>query len=100
MTEHGRGQVWKVETIGDCYKAVVGGPEPCADHAYRGVVLAYSIIMLTTNLHNPQVKAKEKMELHQFMRQNCDINDGTNFAGDFLEGVFDAIKAQQLQVMT
>ncbi|KAJ1472110.1 nucleotide cyclase, partial [Baffinella frigidus] len=36
--------VWKVETIGDCWKAVVGkGGEP-RDHIYKGTVLAYTIL--------------------------------------------------------
>ena len=38
------GNVWKVDTIGDCYIGVVGGPEPCKDHASRAVMLAHCII--------------------------------------------------------
>lgn len=38
------GNVWKVDTIGDCYIGVVGGPDPCEDHASRAVLLACCII--------------------------------------------------------
>ena len=37
------GKVWKVETIGDCYIGVIGGPQPCEDHADRAILLAASI---------------------------------------------------------
>ncbi len=36
-------------------------------------VLAYSIIMLTTDLHSPQVK--NKMTKEQFIKNNRGIND-------------------------
>ena len=38
------GKVWKVETIGDCFKAVVGGIIPCDDHPDRAVALALAIL--------------------------------------------------------
>jgi len=38
------GSIWKVETVGDCYIGVVGGPNPCEDHAHRAVVFALSIL--------------------------------------------------------
>ncbi len=38
------GNVWKVETIGDCYIGVIGGPNPCEDHANRAVVFACNIL--------------------------------------------------------
>ena len=41
-----------------------------ADTAY---VLAYSIIMLTTDLHSPQVK--NKMTKEQYIKMNRGIND-------------------------
>eukprot|EP00288_Rhodomonas_lens_P018930 CAMPEP_0177702302 /NCGR_PEP_ID=MMETSP0484_2-20121128/7064_1 /TAXON_ID=354590 /ORGANISM="Rhodomonas lens, Strain RHODO" /LENGTH=383 /DNA_ID=CAMNT_0019213577 /DNA_START=27 /DNA_END=1175 /DNA_ORIENTATION=+ len=38
------GNIWKVETIGDCLIAVAGGPNPCADHAFRAVHLGFCIL--------------------------------------------------------
>lgn len=61
------------------------------------MVLAFSIIMLTTNLHSASVKSK--MQKHEFIRQNCEINDGGNFPGDFLVQIYDSIKAEELKVM-
>lgn len=61
-------------------------------------VLAYSIIMLTTNLHNANVK--EKMQLHQFLRQNAGTNANHNFPGDFLASIYKEVGAEAVQVMT
>ena len=60
------------------------------------MVLAYSIIMLTTNLHNANVK--DKMTLAQFISQNRQINGGGNFPGDYLAGAYDDIRAEELKV--
>jgi hypothetical protein len=38
------GSVWKAETIGDCYIALIGGPLPSRNHSYRAVVFAISIL--------------------------------------------------------
>jgi len=61
-------------------------------------VLAFAIIMLSTNLHNGNVK--QKMEPHEFLRQNRDVNDGANFPGDFLFDIYTNIKHEELKVMT
>jgi hypothetical protein len=62
------------------------------------MVLAYAIIMLSTNLHN--VNVKQKMEAHEFLRQNREVNDGANFPGDYLSDIYTRIKEEQLKVMT
>lgn len=62
------------------------------------MVLAYAIIMLSTNLHNANVK--QKMEVHEFLRQNRDVNDGANFPGDYLFDIYTSIKDEELKVMT
>ena len=71
-------------------------PHPPAFTDIHFQVLAYSIIMLTTNLHSSKVK--KKMTLFEFIRQNKTVNDGHNFPGDFLADVYDAISAQELKV--
>jgi hypothetical protein len=61
------------------------------------MVLAYAIIMLTTNLHS--AKVKDKMKKHEFIKQNRTVNDGDNFPGDFLGKIYDDIKREELKVM-
>ena len=34
----------KIKTIGDCYMAVAGAPEPCADHAERAAAMALAML--------------------------------------------------------
>ena len=60
-------------------------------------VLCYAIIMLTTNLHNPKVKAK--MVVHEFLQQNVGVNDGDNYPGDYLAAIYADIQAKELKVM-
>lgn len=61
------------------------------------MVLCYAVIMLTTNLHNENVKIK--MKKHEFIMQNRGVNHGSNFPGDFLSCIYDDIAAQELKVM-
>jgi len=61
------------------------------------MVLAYAIIMLTTNLHS--VNVKEKMKKHEFIKQNREVNGGDNFPGDFLSEVYDDVLREELKVM-
>ena len=61
------------------------------------MVLAYAIIMLTTNLHSSNVK--EKMKKHEFIAQNRDVNGGSNFPGDFLAKIYDDVQKEELKVM-
>ena len=54
-----------------------------ADVAY---VLAYSVIMLNTDAHNPQVK--NKMTCDGFLRNNRGINDGSDLPEDFMRALY------------
>ena len=53
--------------------------------------------MLTTNLHNPKLKAK--MVVHEFLQQNVGVNDGDNYPGDYLAAIYADIHAKELKVM-
>lgn len=54
-------------------------------------ILAFSIIMLNTDQHNPQIK--NRMTFEQFVRNNRGINAGGDFSQDYLRSIYDAIKS-------
>ncbi|KAM4622378.1 brefeldin A-inhibited guanine nucleotide-exchange protein 2 [Discoglossus pictus] len=62
-----------------------------ADTAY---VLAYSIIMLTTDLHSPQVK--NKMTKEQYIKMNRGINDSKDLPEEYLSSIFDEIEGKKI----
>ena len=62
---------------------------PSADTAF---ILAFSVIMLNTDLHNPNIKEEKKMTLESFIRNNRGIADGGDLPEDFLKGIFQRIK--------
>ncbi|XP_036374500.1 brefeldin A-inhibited guanine nucleotide-exchange protein 1-like isoform X2 [Megalops cyprinoides] len=64
-----------------------------ADTAY---VLAYSIIMLTTDLHSPQVK--NKMSKEQYIKMNRGINDSKDLPEDYLSAIYDEIAGKKISM--
>uniref|UniRef100_A0A3B4WWZ6 ARF guanine nucleotide exchange factor 1 n=1 Tax=Seriola lalandi dorsalis TaxID=1841481 RepID=A0A3B4WWZ6_SERLL len=62
-----------------------------ADTAY---VLAYSIIMLTTDLHSPQVK--NKMTKEQYIKMNRGINDSKDLPEEYLSAIYDEIAGKKI----
>lgn len=59
------GNVWKVETIGDCYIGVIGGPQPCQDHADRAILLAASILDIVAAMsHRMPFPLKVRIAVH------------------------------------
>lgn len=63
---------------------------PTADTAF---ILAFSVIMLNTDLHNPSIKEEKKMTAESFVRNNRGIADGKDLPEDVLIGIFQRIKA-------
>jgi brefeldin A-inhibited guanine nucleotide-exchange protein len=65
---------------------------PSADTAF---ILAFSVIMLNTDLHNPSIKQEKRMTLDSFIRNNRGISvDGTDLPEEFLTGIYKRIQAQ------
>jgi len=64
-----------------------------ADVAY---VLAYSVIMLNTDLHNPQVK--KKMTKEGFLKNNRGINDGHDLPADYMSALYDRIAVHEIKM--
>lgn len=64
-----------------------------ADTAY---VLAYSVIMLTTDLHSPQVKSK--MTKEQYIRLNQGISDSKDLPQEYLSQIYDEIAGHEIKM--
>ncbi len=64
-----------------------------ADVAY---VLAYSVIMLNTDAHNPMVK--NKMTKEGFLKNNRGINDGGDLDKQFMEALYDRIVTTEIKM--
>ena len=66
-----------------------------ADAVY---VLAFSTIMLHTDLHNPSIKDDRKMTADQFVRNNRGINGGQDLPMDFLVDLYCHIRDEEIEV--
>jgi len=64
-----------------------------ADTAY---VLSFSVIMLNTDAHNPQVK--NKMTKEGFIRNNRGIDDGQDLPNEVLEELYDRIVNNEIKL--
>lgn len=65
----------------------------CADTVY---VLAFSVIMLTTDLHSPQVK--NKMTKEQYIKVNRGISDSKDLPEEYLSQIYDEIAGQEIKM--
>lgn len=63
------------------------------DGAY---VLAYSVILLNTDAHNPQVK--KRMTKADFVKNNRGINDNSDLPEDFLHTIYDDIVNNEIKM--
>lgn len=75
----------------------LGNPEiyANADTAY---VLAYSVIMLNTDLHSPQIK--NRMTTDDFLRNNRGINDNKDLPAEYLLGIFNEIRDNEIKLLS
>ena len=59
-------------------------------------VLTYAIIMLNTDQYNPNLKGSARMKCEDFARNLRGVNGGKDFAPEFLQAIYDAIKANEI----
>ncbi|KAL0063281.1 GDP/GTP exchange factor for ARF [Marasmius tenuissimus] len=57
-------------------------------------VLAFSIIMLNTDLHNPQVR--KRMTIEDYQRNLRGVNGGEDFTVEFLQNIYDSIRKREI----
>ncbi|RLN61241.1 hypothetical protein BBJ29_001603 [Phytophthora kernoviae] len=83
-----------VEAFAQCY---VGDSPTAFSSADTAMIIAYSIIMLNTDLHNPQVK-KNKMTKEQFVKNNRGIDNGKDLPKRFLEEIYGDIAQNPMHI--
>lgn len=59
-------------------------------------ILTYAIIMLNTELYNPNVKSQNRMSFPAFARNLRGVNGGSDFAEEFLQEIYDSIKENEI----
>lgn len=69
-----------------------GPPEIATEDA--AYVLAYSVIMLNTDLHNPQ--NRKRMTIEDYRRNVRGVNDGADFDPDYLAAIHESIRKREI----
>ncbi|KAK9360492.1 hypothetical protein V1504DRAFT_153401 [Lipomyces starkeyi] len=69
------------------------GPKEVANKD-AAFVLSFSVIMLNTDLHNPQVR--NRMTLEQYKHNLRKVNNNEDFIPEYLEAIYNAIKNQEI----
>ncbi|KAH8912677.1 Sec7 domain-containing protein [Coniochaeta sp. PMI_546] len=72
---------------------VTGNPNAFAN-ADTAYVLAYSVIMLNTDLHSSNVT--KRMTVQDFIKNNRGINDNADLPDDYLSGIYDEIAKNEI----
>ncbi|GAA5972950.1 hypothetical protein JCM8115_005875 [Rhodotorula mucilaginosa] len=79
------------ETFAEVYFATQPPEIRSQDATY---VLAYSVIMLNTDLHNPQVR--KRMDLEAYSRNLRGVNDNQDFAPEYLQSIYESIRKREI----
>ena len=92
---HMPGEAQKVDRIMGAFASALhrDAPAPFAD-ADAAYVMAFSLMMLNTDLHNPAVRAK--MSLEQFVDNNRGINGGHDLPPQYLAALYASVAAQEI----
>ena len=65
-------------------------------NADTGFVLAYSVIMLNTDAHNPNIKPERRMTRDGFVNNNRGIAAGQDLPRELLVGIYDSIVSRPI----
>ncbi|EAS27995.3 Sec7 domain-containing protein [Coccidioides immitis RS] len=77
-------------------KYLAGGKPKEAADSDSLFVLTYAIIMLNTDLHNPNVKPQNRMTLEGFTKNLGGVNAGRDFPAEYLEGIYRSIQQNEI----
>ncbi|GAA5869908.1 hypothetical protein JCM16303_001838 [Sporobolomyces ruberrimus] len=79
------------ETFAEVYFATQPAEIRSQDATY---VLSYSVIMLNTDLHNPQVR--KRMDLQAYSRNLRGVNENADFDPEYLRAIYESIRKREI----
>ncbi|CAL1704279.1 unnamed protein product [Somion occarium] len=89
------GESQQINRITETFAEVYFATEPAEVKSQDAIyVLAYSIIMLNTDLHSPQIR--KRMSIEDYKRNLKGVNDGSNFSDEYLQNIYDSIRKQEI----
>ncbi|KAI9446656.1 Sec7-like domain is implicated in guanine nucleotide exchange function [Lactarius indigo] len=89
------GEAQQIARITETFAEIYFASQPAEIKSQDAVyVLAYSVIMLNTDLHNPQVR--KRMTIEDYQRNLRGVNDGSDFSPEYLQAVYDSIRKQEI----
>ncbi|BGP21002.1 GDP/GTP exchange factor for ARF [Rhodosporidiobolus nylandii] len=89
------GESQQIARITEVFAEVYFATEPVGIKSQDAVyVLSYSVIMLNTDQHNPQVQ--KRMDLEAYSRNLRGVNDGENFDPDYLRDIYESIRKREI----
>ncbi|KAI0797843.1 Sec7-domain-containing protein [Abortiporus biennis] len=89
------GESQQINRITETFAEIYFGTHPAEVKSQDAVyVLAYSIIMLNTDLHNPQIR--KRMTIEDYTKNLRGVNDGADFSAEFLQNIYDSIRKREI----
>ena len=78
-----------------CHAACIEGCSGLIENPEVTYLLTFSMIMLNTDLHNPNIRADRRMTTDQFVKNNAfygkELNQTMPLPRDFLESIYDSL---------
>ncbi|KAJ7074218.1 hypothetical protein C8F01DRAFT_1099675 [Mycena amicta] len=89
------GESQQIARITETFASIFFAAEPDEIQSEDAVyVLAYSIIMLNTDQHNPQVR--NRMTIEDYRKNLRGVNNGSDFTLEFLQNIYDSIRKREI----
>ena len=84
-----------------CHAGSIEGNSGLLENPEVTYLLTFSMIMLNTDLHNPNVRADRKMTIAQFIKNNsfygAELNQTKNIPKEYLEAVYESLSQVPLR---
>ena len=89
------GEAQQIDRITQTFAKAYFNAKPAAIASEDAVyVLAFSVIMLNTDLHNPQ--NRRRMTVEDYRRNLRGVNDGKDFDPEYLGAIYDTIRRREI----